>query len=299
LRFFLIEIADMPKKNIDPRFNYALSQVFSPSLLKRIDDPIHEENLRLLLQDSRLYATHEKWDFIRGLELTYNYLKHNYRCEYVYMNEIANQLLLKCHKDNSATLLKEVTSDCSIADIVIINAKTVAYEIKTELDSFDRLDGQIECYQSLYDNVNVVTHPGAVDWLSKNVSDGIGIIVLEKNGILSVSRRAADCSNLFDPSKAVLTLRQSELIDAYEKYVGNIPLMGTALIYNFCYEWFITLERNVSHKIFSEALKSRKPTKHQFDLITGCNPSLKMLFLGRSLSKKFCTSVISRMGIFA
>ena len=288
----------MPKNQINSQFNFALSQVFSPSLLKRIEDPAHEENLRLLLQHCSLYPVHEKWDFVKGLELTYDYLKQNYRCEYVYMNEIANQLLLKFHSDNSATLLKELPSECSIADIVIVNAKTVAYEIKTELDSFDRLTGQLESYQMLYDNVYVVTYPNAVAALAAKVIDGIGIIVLQEDGVLNTIRTAVSCTDKFEPSKAILTLRQKELVEAYEKYQGKFPPMGTALIYNFCYEWFMKLKKDDARIIFAAALKSRKPTKHQFELISNCSPSLKMLFLGRDLSKKNCTLIKNRMGIF-
>ena len=282
---------------IDPKYHYALAQVFSPSLLKKIHDPAAENNIRDMLHHCGLY-TGDKWNFMMGLEATYNYLKENYRCEYVYKNEIANQLLLRFHNDNSATLLKEVASDCSIADIIIINGNTVAYEIKTELDSFERLPSQLESYQMLYDELYIVTHPGVIDALSKKIDEAIGIIVLSNDGKLQTVRKAGSCSHKFNPFKAVFTLRQSELVVAYEKHVGKFPEMGTALIYDFCYQWYVKLDKEDSHLIFYEALKSRKPSAHQFELISNCNPSLKMLFLGKELSKKYCNSTINRLGIF-
>lgn len=285
-------------KFIDPQYNYALSQVFSPSLLKNINNSQHENNIRKLLLNCGLYSKSEKWDFVEGLGIIYNYLKENYRCEYVYKNEIAIQLLLKFHSDNSATLLKEVSSDGSIADIVIINGNTVAYEIKTELDSFDRLPTQIDSYEALYDFLYIVTHPDAIDRLVKKIDATVGIIILEKNHTLRIEREAAPLTHKFTPAKAVLTLRQSELVHAYEKYVGSLPKMGTALIYEFCYHWFMTLQKTDAHIIFNEALKSRKPSPYQFNLIRNCHPSLKMLFLGRELSNRYCASTCDKIGIF-
>jgi len=285
-------------ESINPEYNFALSQVFSSSLAKKINDPSHEQKLKELLHITNLYPLNQQWDIVKGLEITYNYLKQNYRCEYVYMNEIANQLLLKFHNDNSATLLKELTSEYSIADIVIINGDTVAYEIKTELDTFDRLDKQLESYQALYDQVYVVSYPGAFEALSKKIDHSIGIIVLEDNGQLKTIRKAEKCSHKFNSLKAVYTLRQSELVAAYEKYVGRLPIMGTALIYGFCYNWYVSLEKEDAHVIFYEALKSRKPSSYQFKLISNCSPSLRMIFFSKSLSKKYCNSAIKRFGIF-
>lgn len=283
---------------IDPKYNYALSQVFSPSLLNKIDDPVYETNIRSLLQNCNLYPAGENWNFIDGLEITYNYLKKNYRCEYVYKNEIANQLLLKYHSDNSATLLKEVASNTSIADIVIINGNTVAYEIKTELDSFERLPGQIESYRILYDYLYIVTHPAAVKSLRTRIDKGVGIIVFSADGTLKTIRKAGSNTRFFNPDKAVFTLRQAELVTAYEKYVGKLPPMGTALISKFCHNWFLSLDKVDALIVFRESLKSRKPSNQQFQLISNCNHSLRMLFLGRELTKKYCSSAMDRLGIF-
>lgn len=284
---------------IDARYNFALSQVFGATLLKRLDDEAYEGQIRGLLLDSGLYPPTESWDFVRGLCMTYDYLRTNYRCEYVYKNEIANQLLLRYHNDNSATLLREVASDRSIADVVIVNGKTVAYEIKTELDNLDRLMGQIESYQCIYDCLNIVTHPAAVEVIQKRVSNSVGIIVMSTDGCLETVREPTETSGKFDASKAILTLRQSELVSAYEKYVSKMPKMGSALIYTFCQDWYLKLELEDARIVFAESLKSRKPSTHQFNLILDCDNSLKMLFFGRDISKRSCESIRERLGISA
>jgi hypothetical protein len=284
---------------IDPRYHYAMSQVFSAALLKRLDDEAHEEGIRSLLIHSGLYPESEQWSLSRALTLLYTYLQGNYRCEYVYKNEIANQLLLRYHSDNSATLLKEVSSDQSIADIVIINGHTVAYEIKTELDNFDRLSGQLTSYQSLYDYLYVVTHREAVGTIQQKVPDNVGIIILDEQAQLVTVRKAKPMVTRFNPAKAVLTIRQVELVAAYEKWVGPFPKMGTALIYTYCHNWYMSLDSEDARIVFAQALKSRRPSTCQFSLIKDCDSSIRMLLMGRDLTKKHCVAVREKLGILA
>ena len=106
----------MKLQTIDSRYHFAISKLFSPSLIAKINDPHEEKSIRDLLYECRLYPRNKKWNLNNALQIAYNYLKVNYRCEYVYKNEIANQLLLKYHSDNSAAFLRELTSINSIAD---------------------------------------------------------------------------------------------------------------------------------------------------------------------------------------
>lgn len=283
--------------HIDPGFNYALSQVFGASLLKRIDDHGYESKLRELLQRSGLHSAQQEWNLAHSLDTVYDYLKNNYRCEYVYKNEIARQLLLKKHPDKSATLLREVASDKAIADIVIVNGHTIAYEIKTELDNFDRLNNQLESYSKLYDQVFVVTHAGALQTMEQHLLPFVGVIVLDEQTQLTEERPAQEISHLFDPLKAVVTLRQAELIAAWEERLGKLPIMGTASIYGFCREWYEQLDSDEARLVFYKALKSRYPAQHQHELLLDSIKSIKMLLLGRDLPKRLCNTVRERLGL--
>jgi hypothetical protein len=289
----------MPGKPIiDSIYNYPLSQIFRPALLDTLQVVEKEQAVRQLLIESGLCLADENWSLSRGLDLAYNHLKKNYRCEYVYKNELATQLLLKYHKDNSATLLKEVNSSSSIADIVIINGATVAYEIKTELDKFDRLPTQLNSYTSIYEYVNVVTHDKAAMALLTKLDKRIGIMTLNQQGIIETVREAHSNSDLFDPSKALFTLRQIELVDAYQRSEGLLPKMGSALIYNFCSNWYLTLDHLVAMRVFKEALKSRKLSAHQHQLMSNVTNSIKILFLGNKLSKKYCELTRNNLATF-
>lgn len=289
----------LTNSHIDPGFNLTISQIFSASLLTKLDDHQHEQKLRNIFIRCGLYSVHEEWCLSQALEMAYEYLKGNYRCEYVYKNEIARQLLLKNHSDKSATLLREVASDKAIADIVIVNGNTVAYEIKTELDNFDRLTHQLESYRILYDQVYVVTHAKAVEVLAQRLPDFVGIFVLGEQAELIRQRPAQCLADQFAPAKASVILRQTELVAAYETHVGKLPTMGSAAVFSYCRTWFESLSIPEARSVFYSALKTRYPPHYQHELLLDSIESIKMLLLGRNLTKRLCTTVRARLGSVA
>ncbi|MGC4058189.1 MAG: sce7726 family protein [Chitinophagaceae bacterium] len=280
------------------RYNNSLSKVFSPGLLTKLSDVSFENDLKELLDEMGLLSNLEGINFLDAISTAYNHLKENYRCEYIYKNEIANQLLLRYHADNSATLLNEFGINQSVADLVIVNGQTVAYEIKTELDNFDRLEGQLKNYSLIFDNIYVVTHSGALRSLMNKIEDSVGIILFDKFGNLVKERPAADNSGKFDCSIAANTLRQSELTMVYKKYEGDLPQIGTGYIGTFCRNWFSGLDKETAHFMFSECLKSRKLSENQFKLVVNSPMELKMLLLGKEMNNKRCDVISKHFDIF-
>ena len=87
----------------------------------------------------------------------YKYMSKNYRNEYFYQNTMLHKLLLGKHSLNTTTALTQIPIGKSKADFIMINGKAVVYEIKTELDSFERLDTQLNDYFKAFNHVCVVT----------------------------------------------------------------------------------------------------------------------------------------------
>lgn len=86
----------------------------------------------------------------------YAYMDKEYRNEYFYKNTIFNQLLVQRHDLYNTAALTELPIADSKADFVMINGKGVVYEIKTDLDNFQRLQNQINDYYKIFSYVNVV-----------------------------------------------------------------------------------------------------------------------------------------------
>lgn len=76
------------------------------------------------------------------------------------------------------------------ADLVMANGKLSAFEIKSEKDSLDRLDGQLETYLRLFEQVTVVCAARHQAGVEERVPDGVGVWVLGVDGSVKILRRA-------------------------------------------------------------------------------------------------------------
>src|SRR5258705_3315018 len=135
-------------------FNRSLSRIFTNPTFKTIVQTGSCSYIlnKLKKYDSQLSIT-PGTQVKDVIESAYAYISRNYRNEYVYKNTIANNILLGRHSLNTATMLNEFKVASSIADIVIINGTSTVYEIKTELDSPEKLNKQIENYKKVFDKV--------------------------------------------------------------------------------------------------------------------------------------------------
>jgi len=69
------------------------------------------------------------------LKFAFAELRKNYRCEYVYKNTLINNLISNYGTKNSI-IINEFRVGNSVADMVLFNGTSKAFEIKTELDSY-------------------------------------------------------------------------------------------------------------------------------------------------------------------
>lgn len=103
-----------------------------------------------------------------------------------------NELLMRCYPNEAAikasfinsVILKQAKSAVSIfelpvgesrADLCKVNGHSAAYEIKTDLDTFYRLEKQLTDYFDVFDYVYVVTSDNRVSALPDYVPDSCGI----------------------------------------------------------------------------------------------------------------------------
>ena len=124
--------------------NSVLTRFFSQSMLQ---DCLSQETPSIELMQRIVRKYHISIDAETTNEKVisdiYHYVGKSYRNEYFYKNTLLNKLIINVHRVNTTTALTEVPIAKSKADFIMINGKAVVYEIKTELDSFDRLENQI------------------------------------------------------------------------------------------------------------------------------------------------------------
>lgn len=76
------------------------------------------------------------------------------------------------------------------ADLVMANGKLAAFEIKSERDSLDRLEGQLESYSRFFEQVTVVCAQRHLVRVRALAASDVGLWVVDAAGGLSVVRRA-------------------------------------------------------------------------------------------------------------
>ncbi|MDR1221488.1 MAG: sce7726 family protein [Tannerella sp.] len=197
------------------------------------------------------------------MKYVYKSLCNEYRCEYVYKNQIINDLLLKKYKLSSTIAINEFRVGNSIVDIAMFNGVSRAFEIKTELDSDKRLNNQLLDYEKLFDECYIVTHESLVDKYL-NQKDNIGIIVLykEKNCLKLEEIRSAKKNNTIDCETLIRCLRTAEYKNIIENFYGEIPDVSSFKMFDTCLLMMKRIPADALHTLMMTEFKKRKIDKN-------------------------------------
>lgn len=188
----------------------------------------------------------------------YQRLKSEHQNEYYYKNTLLNKLLLGVHSPRTTTALTEVHIGNSKADFILINGKAVVYEIKTTLDNFDRLDGQISDYYKAFTHVIVVTSEKNLDQVRLKLQNSpAGICVLTNKETLSIRRKPVECRDALSKLAMFKVLRKSEYERIITKCYGSLPNVSQFDYYRVCQALFQSLPMDIAYKLFIQALKMR------------------------------------------
>lgn len=192
------------------------------------------------------------------LHKIYVYLSQNYRNEYYYQNTLINKLLLGKHSVNTTTALTQLPIEQAKADFILINGKAIVYEIKTELDSFARLENQIINYYKAFDYVCVVTSPDKYEKLTKQLTNyNVGIYILSKQNRLQEKRKPQKFNHYITHSAIFKILRKKEFENILIDYYGKLPNVNPVFYYDACYEEFAKISLDLVYTKFIKELKKR------------------------------------------
>lgn len=188
----------------------------------------------------------------------YQELGNNYRNEYFYKNTILNKLLLGVHSLKTTTALTEVPVSKSKADFILINGKAVVYEIKTELDNFERLETQLNDYYKAFNYVSVVTCESNFQAIEKKLlNTPVGIYLLTYRNSLSKKKKPAEYNSSLDLNIIFKILRKSEYEAILLNHYGQLPNVSQFKYYSACRQLFCQIDTRVAHKLFIKELKKR------------------------------------------
>lgn len=268
------------------KYNASLAYLFSPKILNSFFELNENSNqLQNIIQELGLHKFISNNTTFRELfENTYIQLLKNYRNEYVFKNAIAQKILIGRHSIKSSSLFTELRVETSKADIVIFNGTSHVYEIKTDLDNFERLEAQIENYKKVFEYVNIVSVESKVETIQSLVDNDIGIIILTDKYTLSTVRKAKSRLNKLDKQVLFNMLRKDEYLKIIKNIFGYIPDVPNTKIYSVSKELFITLSVKEAHKEVLKALKTRKNHKNLIENIKKFPDSLKIAIIEADLN---------------
>lgn len=171
--------------------------------------------------------------------LLYKELDEHYRNEYFYKNTLLNTMLIQNKESCLVSALTELPVANSKPDFMTVDKDDigVAYEIKTDLDSLQRLETQIQDYYKVFSSVYVVTgekHIEEVEAMLQNTN--VGIVELTANNKLVYKKIAIYDTGHLSHETLFKVLRKKEFESIVLKYFGELPHVSDFVYYRTCFE---------------------------------------------------------------
>lgn len=136
------------------------------------------------------------------------YLK--YPNEAVIKSSFINNVLLKTK--NHTTIFELKANGCR-ADLCKINGESIAFEIKTDLDTLERLDRQIAEYSKVFEKIYVICSKKRSKEIERALPDNVGIYTYKGTRVGNYTfeiMRSAETINDLDSSKQLSMLTKKE-----------------------------------------------------------------------------------------
>lgn len=273
--------------------NYkSLSILYNRTFIRKIVTNRYKDFLEDFLHRNNYFI--KETSILNILDILYSEFQKEYRCEYVYKNVITNKILLGRHSLNTSVLISEMNIRNSKADIVIFNGTSTVYEIKTELDSLNRIDSQLKNYLKCFDKIYIVTTLENIEKLKNRIPEKVGLIEYTRKNTLKEHKKAESNKEFIDKEVLFSLFRKNEMLNIVKKIGLEIPDVHPRYLREECKKIFLKLDNKDAHDIAVEEIKKRKIKKEQEEIVKKVPNSLKFFFLAENLNKKQC-EILSEM----
>ncbi len=238
--------------------NNLLTRIFTQSMLSSF---ISSESLPLLYQNV-IRRYHINADTPKNnaqiLSEIYSVVEGTYRYEYYYKNTLLNKLLINAHRLKTTTALTEVSISKSKADYIMINGKAVVYEIKTDLDTLDRLETQINDYYTAFDHVCIVAGESRKSELRAMLEGTpIGLYLLTGRNTICRYKEPEKNDAWLDVEQIFRILRKAEYESIILQLCGILPKVSPVKYYRECKKVFCSYPVEKIYPLFLKELKKR------------------------------------------
>lgn len=227
------------------------------------------------------------------IQLIYRALTKQYRNEYVYKNTFVNKLLLDQYGVKNTVAINEFRVGNSIADIVLFNGTSKAFEIKTELDSNKRLEGQLTDYTKIFKKCYVITHETLIEkYLRENENIGVIELIERPKSLVMREVRAANENEHIDADTLIRSIRTPEYKSIVKKYYGYLPEMNSFNMFDTCRDLMKQIPNEQLNHLFIEELKKRKSNT---EIICTFHNELRQLCLAMNINADLYQVLYSKL----
>ncbi len=263
-----------------------LSRLFSAQVFKEFSNCRFSPLARRILEENNVIQSLDpQMRLSEFYDWLYKRLLRCYRNEYVYKNVIASKILLGRHSLNTSFMLSEFRVANCKADTVVLNGTSNAYEIKTDYDSIDRLERQLQAYRRVFDRVHVVTSEKQLGKVMASVDGDVGVIVLTDRNTLRTVQDTSSLRSGVEPSTIYDSLRRYEYVEILKNRFGKVPDVPNTRMYETCRMLFCKLSPEYAHDEMVKVLKKRGSLRSMSDFVTSVPCSLKAMSLSCKLSR--------------
>ena len=232
--------------------------------------------------------------YLMLLRQIYRAMCKNYRCEYVYKNEIINKLLLTQFAGTRTVVFNEFRVADSIVDLAMFNGVSKAFEIKTEYDSKKRLAHQLKIYSKLFQECYIVIPRELYEYYTMDISDTVGIVVMcvDKGQIRLSIEREAKKNDVVDPDILIKSVRCDEYKNIIKAHFGMIPEVSCYEMFDVCNALMHQIPCEILHSLFLKEIKSRV---NNSNLLPHIPSEMRQMCLSLNLNRKQSEVLINEL----
>ena len=237
-----------------------------------------------------LYTTYDH--SLKGIESYYDYILYIYkfiakcyRCEYIFKNEIINQLLLKKYGTKNTIAFNEFRIGNSIVDLAMMNGESKAFEIKTQFDTSRRLSKQMEDYKKVFNKCYIVVASEDIGYYENLIEPTTGIIELyyDRGRVKINEYRKAITNSELDSDILIRCLRVQEYKNIVFSYDGFLPNVYEYEMYDACRARIKQIPSAKLNDLFLYEIKKRKSMTSKLNEVP---KELRQICLSLNLSEK-------------
>lgn len=275
----------------------ALARIFSRPAVKALASALTTEAaLDFWIQHGLVKRTfRSSGNLANLLNAAWDALCEQYRCEYIYKNSLASKMVFYRHRPHTAAFFSEFSVGKSIADIVVVNGTTTAYEVKTQYDSGRRLTTQTADYLRVFDRVYVVAHDSLSCRILPALDTRVGLISVDDSGAMRTQKVAAENRQNVDPAMIFRCLRRAEYLAVIGKETGTVPSAPNGLIGQLCAEEFGRLSPPSAHQHLVRMLRARTTDAQMASFMHALPESLRAAGYATPLSKVERSRLLNRL----